>query len=63
MPMTRAKKRRLEAIGNLITEHPLVGSQAELVDLLREIWINSTQSSISRDLQELGIRRVKGATC
>ncbi|MEO6194627.1 MAG: hypothetical protein ABIS20_16570 [Thermoanaerobaculia bacterium] len=51
MPITKAKKRRLEAIGGLITEHPSIGSQAELVDLLREIGIKATQSSISRDLQ------------
>ncbi len=60
MPMTKEKKRRLEAIGDLITEHPAIGSQAELVDLLAEIGIKTTQSSVSRDLQELGIRRVNG---
>jgi transcriptional regulator of arginine metabolism len=60
MPMTKQKKRRLEAIGDLITEYPSIGSQAELVELLAQIGIKSTQSSISRDLQELGIRRVKG---
>jgi transcriptional regulator of arginine metabolism len=60
MPMTKEKKRRLEAIGALITEHPGIGSQAELVDLLAEIGIKTTQSSVSRDLQELGIRRVNG---
>lgn len=60
MPMTKQKKRRLEAIGDLITEYPSIGSQAELVDLLGQIGIKATQSSISRDLQELGIRRVKG---
>ncbi len=60
MPMTKHKKRRLEAIGDLITEYPSIGSQAELVDLLGRLGIKATQSSISRDLQELGIRRVKG---
>ena len=59
MPMTKEKKRRLEAIGDLITEQP-VGSQFELVELLRKIGIKTTQSSVSRDLQELGIRRVSG---
>lgn len=59
MPMTKEKKRRLELIGQLITEQP-VGSQAELVDLLARIGIKTTQSSVSRDLQELGIRRVSG---
>jgi transcriptional regulator of arginine metabolism len=60
MPMTKQKKRRLEAIGDLITEYPSIGSQAELVELLAGLGIKATQSSISRDLQELGIRRVKG---
>lgn len=60
MPMTKQKKRRLEAIGDLITEYPSIGSQAELVELLGQLGIKATQSSISRDLQELGIRRVKG---
>jgi len=60
MPMTKQKKRRLEAIGDLITEYPSIGSQAELVELLGNLGIKATQSSISRDLQELGIRRVKG---
>ena len=59
MPMTKEKKRRLEAIGDLITEQP-VGAQSDLVDRLRKIGIRTTQSSISRDLQELGIRRVNG---
>jgi transcriptional regulator of arginine metabolism len=59
MPMTKEKKRRLEVIGDLIAEQP-IGSQADLVDLLAKIGIKTTQSSISRDLQELGIRRVSG---
>lgn len=60
MTMSKEKKRRLEAIGDLITEKKSISSQQELVDLLAEIGIKATQSSISRDLQELGIRRVKG---
>lgn len=59
MPMTKEKKRRLEAIGDLIAEQP-IGSQFELVELLKKIGIKTTQSSVSRDLQELGIRRVSG---
>lgn len=59
MPMTKEKKRRLEAIGDLIAEQP-IGSQGELVNQLRKIGIRTTQSSVSRDLQELGIRRVNG---
>jgi len=60
MSMTKEKKRRLEAIGDLIAEHPSIGSQAELVNLLAKLGIKTTQSSISRDLQELGIRRING---
>lgn len=60
MPMTREKKERLETIGDLITEHKWVGTQEELAALLREKGYKVTQSSVSRDLQELGIKRVKG---
>jgi transcriptional regulator of arginine metabolism len=60
MRMSREKKKRLEAIGDLITEHPSIGTQEELVSLLAQIGIKTTQSSISRDLQELGIKRVNG---
>src|SRR3954447_23825504 len=60
MPMTKEKKRRLEAIGDLVTEKKAISSQQELIDLLAEIGIKATQSSVSRDLQELGIKRVKG---
>ncbi|MFL6259353.1 MAG: hypothetical protein ACJ76Y_06535 [Thermoanaerobaculia bacterium] len=60
MRMSREKKKRLEAIGDLITEHPSIGTQEELVALLARIGITTTQSSVSRDLQELGIRRVNG---
>lgn len=60
MPLTKEKKRRLEVIGNLITENRSIGSQQEIVDLLKELGITATQSSVSRDLQELGIKRVKG---
>src|SRR3954452_13785293 len=59
MPMTKEKKRRLEAIGDLIAAQP-VGSQADLVELLRKIGDKTTQSSVRRDLQELVIRRVNG---
>jgi transcriptional regulator of arginine metabolism len=41
-------------------DHRNVGSQAELVALLAERGIQATQSSVSRDLQEMGVKRVKG---
>ena len=60
MPMTKEKKKRLEAIGDLIAEKRSITSQQELVELLAEMGIRATQSSISRDLQDLGVKRVKG---
>jgi len=60
MPMTKAKKKRMEAIGDLIAEKKSITSQAELVDLLAAMGIKATQSSVSRDLQDLGVKRVKG---
>jgi transcriptional regulator of arginine metabolism len=58
--VTKEKKERLETIGDLITEHKAVSTQQELVDLLREKGYEVTQSSVSRDLAELGIKRVNG---
>ena len=60
MPPTKEKKKRLRAIGELIAEDRPIGSQEELLERLRERGILATQASVSRDLQELGIRRVKG---
>ncbi|HYX24742.1 MAG TPA: hypothetical protein VFC23_11360 [Thermoanaerobaculia bacterium] len=60
MPMTREKKRRLEVIGDLIAEKRSITSQAELVELLTEMGIKANQSSVSRDLHDLGVKRVKG---
>ncbi|HEX2225195.1 MAG TPA: arginine repressor [Thermoanaerobaculia bacterium] len=55
-----ARRRRQDAIVDLITERKAIHSQSELQEMLAEMGIPSTQSSISRDLQELGIKRVKG---
>jgi len=60
MPPTKEKKKRLRAIGELIAEDRPIGSQEELLERLQERGIRATQASVSRDLQELGIRRVKG---
>ena len=51
---------RQEAIIDILVEKKGVRSQEELVELLRERGFSATQSSISRDLQEIGVRRVKG---
>ena len=58
--MTREKKRRMEVIGDLIAEKKSITSQTELVELLAAMGIKANQSSISRDLQDLGVKRVKG---
>ena len=45
---------------DLLRERKTIGSQFELQELLAEKGILATQSSLSRDLKELGARRVKG---
>ena len=49
---------RRDAIARIL-RHSAVARQAELVDLLRREGFEATQSSVSRDLRELGV--VKGA--
>ena len=55
------RSQRQQAIVDLIRERKTIGSQWELQGLLAEKGILATQSSISRDLKDLGARRVKGA--
>jgi len=43
-----------------ILETSSVGSQQEIVELLRQKGIQATQSSVSRDLAALGVLRVNG---
>jgi len=58
MPSNRnVRERRQQAILEILTEGQLVEQQRDLVDLLRERGIPATQSSISRDLRDLGIVR------
>lgn len=51
---------RQEAIMDILLERKGVRSQAELVELLKERGFEALQSTVSRDLQEIGVRRVKG---
>jgi len=60
MPAIEEKRRRKKEIEDILVDHRHIGSQAELVDLLAERGIKATQSSVSRDLQEMGVKRVKG---
>ena len=53
-----AQIQRREAIARIL-RRTAVGRQAELVELLRAEGCEATQSSVSRDLRELGV--VKGA--
>ena len=55
---THAQLHRRDAIARIL-RRTAVGRQAELVELLRGEGFEATQSSVSRDLRELGV--VKGA--
>ena len=50
------RDRRQQAIVSLLREYPIAG-QAEIIQLLRERGIAATQSSVSRDLRDLGVWR------
>ncbi|MDJ0926146.1 MAG: arginine repressor [Gammaproteobacteria bacterium] len=58
MPITREnRERRQRAIREILQDQP-VGRQSELVALLEQQGIPATQSSVSRDLRELGIAKL-----
>ena len=58
MPATdQIRRRRQHAIVEILRRQP-VSRQAELVSLLRDEGIAATQSSISRDLRQLGISKL-----
>ncbi|HKV11707.1 MAG TPA: arginine repressor [Thermoanaerobaculia bacterium] len=59
-PQREGRALRQKAIIDILVDRKGVSSQEELVKLLRERGVTVTQSSISRDLQEIGVRRVKG---
>lgn len=56
----RTRSARLARIGELVTEHA-VRSQAELADLLAADGFVVTQTTLSRDLEELGATKVRTA--
>ncbi|MEA2599967.1 MAG: transcriptional regulator of arginine metabolism [Acidobacteriota bacterium] len=61
MPSSREiREGRRKALLDIVIDNRLIRSQTELQELLRERGIEATQSSISRDLREIGVRRVKG---
>src|SRR5437764_1238723 len=58
--MREIRDKRREALANIVMDNRSIRSQTKLQELLRERGIEATQSSISRDLRDLGIHRVKG---
>ena len=60
MSASGERYRRQEALLEILMDRRNIGSQTELQELLRERGIEATQSSVSRDLKDLGIKRVKG---
>jgi len=58
MPATIEDRRRRHQAIVAILEHAAVSRQSQLVTLLREQGIEATQSSVSRDLQQLGIAKL-----
>jgi transcriptional regulator of arginine metabolism len=62
MPSKREMQdRRRDAIRNvLMTSDPPIEDQKELLARLKKLGIPATQSSLSRDLNEMGVLRVTG---
>ncbi len=59
MPGKRdARERRREAILEILKGNEEIGQQRDLVEKLRKRGIAATQSSVSRDLNELGVIRI-----
>jgi transcriptional regulator of arginine metabolism len=59
--MARAdREHRRQLLRDIVSRHA-VTSQGELVDLLAEAGIEATQATVSRDLEDLGIAKVRGA--
>ena len=57
MPNVSDQQRRRRAIAELLQNH-VIRRQSELVRLLRAKGLEATQSSISRDLRELGVAKL-----
>jgi transcriptional regulator of arginine metabolism len=54
------RERRREAILELLSEGEVIREQKDLVERLRTMGFEATQSSISRDLRDLGVVRING---
>jgi transcriptional regulator of arginine metabolism len=61
MPADReSQRRRKEAVREILMGEERVEEQKDLVEMLRGMGIPATQSSVSRDLRDLGAVRSKG---
>ena len=54
------RERRREAILEILSEGEVIREQKDLVERLKALGFDSTQSSISRDLRDLGVIRING---
>ena len=59
--MTTHRRERHGAILRLIRERP-ISTQSELVDALREAGHDAVQTTVSRDIAELGLVKVRGSS-
>jgi transcriptional regulator of arginine metabolism len=59
--MTAHRRERHGAILRLIRERP-ISTQSELADALREAGYEAVQTTVSRDVAELGLVKVRGAS-
>ena len=57
MPAVSNQQRRRRAIAELLQNH-VIRRQSELVRLLRAKGLDATQSSVSRDLRDLGVAKL-----
>src|SRR5687768_16263247 len=58
MPTSQSERRAI--VRDIIATHE-VTSQSELVALLAERGVEATQATVSRDLEDLGIDKIRGA--
>lgn len=58
--MSGLKRHRQRLVRELVSRYE-IGSQSELVALLEEHGVEATQATVSRDLEDLGIAKLRGA--
>jgi transcriptional regulator of arginine metabolism len=58
--VTVSQQRRRQLISEMVSRYE-IGSQAQLVALLAEHGVDATQATVSRDLDDLDIAKIRGA--